>query len=457
MLLSDFDACYTILTKTVENTLPITMPENNQLFESARKQFEKALQYVTLSKDTVSILERPKEILEVSIPVRKDDGSLEIFTGYRIHYNDILGPMKGGIRYHQKVTRDEVQSLAFLMTFKCAVLGLPFGGAKGGVIVDPKTLTRHEVERLSRGYISAVYDFIGPDLDIPAPDVYTNETIMGWMFDEYSRISRKQVQAVITGKPLALGGSKGRNDATGRGASSIVMELMHNLKKDPKKTTVAIQGFGNAGYHLASILHKKGFIIKAVSDSKGGILANKHERLDPESLMKIKTEKGLLEGVYCEGTVCNLIDHKSITNEELLETEVDILIPAALENQITAKNAARIKAPIIVEVANGPITTEADTILTKNGITLIPDILANAGGVTVSYFEWLQNRAGEYWSEEEVHTKLHERMIAAFTEVDALKEKLDIPDYRTAAYAYGLQRIASATEAKGTTEYFRGK
>jgi glutamate dehydrogenase (NADP+) len=428
-----------------------------QLFESAKQQFERALQFVPLSEDAKKILERPKEVIEVSIPLRRDDGSLDIFTGFRVHYNDLLGPMKGGIRFHPQVSRDEVQSLAFWMTFKCAVVGLPFGGAKGGVVVDPKKLSRHDLEHLSRGYINAVYDFIGPDVDIPAPDVYTNETIMGWMADEYSRISRKQTPAVITGKPLSLGGSHGRDDATGRGAFYVLRELMRKLRKTPQQTSVAIQGFGNAGYHLAKLLKQHGYIIRALSDSQGGIMANKNDSLDPDSLMKVKREKGLLEGVYCEGSVCSAIEHRRITNEELLSLPVDILIPAALENQITAQNAMDVRAPIIVEVANGPTTAEADSILTRKNVIVIPDILANAGGVTVSYFEWLQNRAGWYWTKEEVYAKLEAMMVKAFKDVDELKTTLGIPDFRTAAYALGLKRIEAAIQAKGTTEYFREK
>lgn len=429
------------------------MSNNNHHFENAKKQFEEALKHIKISDDAKKILEKPKEILEVNIPLRMDDGRLEIFTGHRVHYNDILGPTKGGIRFHPDVNMDEVITLAFLMTFKCAIAGLPFGGAKGGVIVDPKKLTKHELERLSRGYIKAIYDFIGPDVDIPAPDVYTNEMIMGWMADEYSRIARKLTPAVITGKPVNLGGSLGRGDATARGAYYTIKELVKKMKLDEKGLRVAVQGFGNAGYHIAKLLHDDGFKIVAISDSKGGVYS-KNNSLDPDSIMKIKEEKGKIEGAYCKGTVCDDIEHEHITNEQLLELDVDILIPSAIEDQITGKNADKIKAKIICEVANGPTTPEADKILDKKGIISIPDILANAGGVTVSYFEWVQNKAGHYWDLEKVHKRLKEKMVNAFNEIYKIMKDMKI-NMRTAAYVYASKKIISAIDARGTAEYFR--
>ncbi|MBI2576546.1 Glu/Leu/Phe/Val dehydrogenase [Candidatus Woesearchaeota archaeon] len=427
--------------------------QKGSFFENSKRLFHKSLQHIAFSDDALKILDRPKETIEVTIPVRMDDGTLEVFTGYRVHYSDLLGPMKGGIRYHPLVNLDEVTSLAFLMAFKCAVVGLPFGGAKGGVIVDPKKLSKHELERLSRGYIRAIYEFIGPDIDIPAPDVYTNEMIMGWMADEYNKISRKLTPAVITGKPVSLGGSLGRNDATGRGAYYVLRELVKALKLKPKNLRVAIQGFGNAGFHAASLLHQDGFRIVGLSDSKGGILTE-HGTLDPSSIMRIKEKQGTLEGVYCKGTVCDVIDHKKVSNEQLLESNVDILIPAAIENQITKDNAGRIKAKIICEIANGPTTAEADELLAKKGKLVIPDILANAGGVTVSYFEWLQNRSGQYWSEKEVHAKLETMMIEGFRSVYSLQKSKKI-DMRTAAYAHAAKKIMGAIEARGTTAYFK--
>ncbi|MDP7115565.1 MAG: Glu/Leu/Phe/Val dehydrogenase [Candidatus Woesearchaeota archaeon] len=426
----------------------------SSLFESAKKQFEKSLEYLDISDDAKKTMEQPKEILEVAVPVRMDDGSLEIFKGFRVHYNDVLGPTKGGIRYHPDVSLDEVKSLAFWMTFKCAVVGIPFGGAKGGIIVDPKKLSKKELERLSRGYIRGIYDFIGPDLDIPAPDVYTNEMIMGWMTDEYSKIARKLTPAVITGKPVNLGGSLGRDDATARGAYYVINEYVKKLKLEPKKLKVAVQGFGNAGYHIVRLLKEDGYNIVALSDSKGGIFT-KNGTLDPDSVLKLKEEQGKLEGVYCEGTVCNIVEHEKITNDELLELDVDILIPSAIENQITKENADKIKAKIVCEIANGPTTPEADTVLFKKGITVIPDILANAGGVTVSYFEWVQNKAGYYWTREDVAERLKEIMVKAYKEVDSVTENKKI-DMRTAAYVVASNKIIKGIDAKGTSRYFRG-
>jgi len=422
------------------------------LFENAKTRIDSALKYVRISEDAKKILSEPKEIIEVSIPIRMDSGKLEVFNGYRVHYNDARGPTKGGIRYHPEVDMDEVKTLAFLMAFKCAVVNIPFGGAKGGIKVDSKRLSKAELERLSRGYIEAIYNFIGPDLDIPAPDVYTNEIIMGWMADEYNKIRRKLTPAVITGKPISMGGSQGRDDATAMGAYFVITETARVMNLSPKKTTVAVQGFGNAGYNIARMLKNEGYKIVGLSDSKGGIY-NKNG-FDPDSIQRVKLQKGMLEGVYCKGSVCDVIEHDKITNEELLELDVDILIPAALENQITEKNAENIKAKIIVEVANGPTTIEADTILNKKNKIVVPDILANAGGVTVSYFEWVQNKAGFYWTREDVYKRLREIMVRSFKDVNDRKDKYKT-DMRTASYILALERISSAIEAKGTEEYFR--
>ncbi|MAF34267.1 glutamate dehydrogenase [Candidatus Woesearchaeota archaeon] len=422
------------------------------LFDNALKQFHKSLKFLEFSDDAVKIMSQPKEIIQASIPIRKDDGSLEVFTGFRVHHNDVLGPTKGGIRFHPDVSLDEVQSLAFWMTFKCACVGIPFGGGKGGVIVDPKKLSRQELERLSRGYVRAVYDFIGPDQDIPAPDIYTNEMIMGWMADEYSKMSRKLTPAVITGKPVMLGGSKGRDVATAKGAYYVIKEYVKKAKLKEKGMRVAVQGFGNAGYHIARFLHDDGYKIVALSDSKGGIYSKKG--LDPVAVMEGKQGKGEMEGVYCQDSVCKVIPHDKITNEELLELECDLLIPSAIENQLTKNNAATIKAKLVCEIANGPTTPEADDILHDRKITVIPDILANAGGVTVSYFEWVQNRAGYYWTEEEVFDKLKPIMVKAFAEVYDTMKDLKI-DMRTAAYVVASKRIIEAIETKGTKAYFR--
>jgi len=425
----------------------------SETFNNARKQLEKAFKHIKLSADTKEILSVPKESLNVSIPVRMDDCSLKVFLGFRVRYNDSLGPTKGGIRYHPNVSYDEVEALSFWMTFKCSIAGLPYGGGKGGIIVDPKKLSKQELERLSRGYIAAIYDFIGPNRDIPAPDVYTNGTIMGWMTDEYGKIARKQVPAVITGKPISLGGSLGRDEATARGAYYIINKLIEKKELKKSELKVGIQGFGNAGYNLAVMLNEDGYQVIALSDSKGGILATKG-KLDPELVMKKKQEKGMIDAEYYSGSIKDDSEHKKITNEELLEADVDILIPAALENQITKSNANKIKAKIIVEVANGPTTPEADEILEKKNVLLIPDILANSGGVTVSYFEWVQNRQGYYWTLEEVRSKLKDKIIPAFESIyDIMTEKKI--DMRTAAYVYGLKRISEAIDAKGTEDYFK--
>ena len=339
------------------------------------------------------------------------------------------------------------------MTFKCAVAGLPFGGAKGGVIVNPKELSHLELERLTRGFIEQIADFIGPETDIPAPDMYTNAMIMGWMMDEYSKIHRRKTLAVITGKPIPLGGSLGRDDATGRGAYYCIKELERKRGAKPSDVRVAIQGFGNAGQHLARLLHADGYRVVAVSDSRGGIF--KEDGFDIPSLIHIKNESRQLKAVYCEGSVCEAVNAENISNEALLELNVDLLIPAALENQITEANAERIRAPVIVEVANGPVTTAADRVLNQRGILVVPDILANAGGVTVSYFEWVQNRAGLSWPVEQVHRQLKEIMTREFNVVHDLMERRGI-DMRTAAYAVGLSRIGEAIAAQGTARYFAG-
>lgn len=421
------------------------------IYEQALSRLDKAAAYAAIDREAVEKLKYPQACLEVSIPVRMDDGRLEIFTGYRVHHNDVRGPMKGGIRFHPQVSLDEVKSLAFWMTIKCAVVGIPFGGGKGGVIVEPKHLSRMELERLSRGYIKAIANFIGPDTDIPAPDVYTNAMIMGWMMDEYSQIVRHISPGVITGKPIPLGGSQGREDATARGGYHCIKELERLRQWDPKNITVAVQGFGNAGQFIAELLYKDGYKIVAISDSKGGIY--RPQGFDIPSIIHVKRNSKELQAVYCEGSVCQLVDAKNITNDELLELGVDILIPAALENQITEHNAARIKAPYILELANGPTTMAADEILFQLGKLVIPDILANAGGVTVSYFEWVQNRMGFYWSLNEVHQRLEEIMLREFNNVYAQMEKHNI-DMRTAAYIHALNRHSEAVVALGTHEFF---
>jgi glutamate dehydrogenase (NADP+) len=417
------------------------------LLADANQRLDKALRYVTIHEDAIERLKFPKASLTVSIPVRMDDGSLRVFQGYRVRYDDSRGPTKGGIRFHPNVTLDEVQSLAFWMTFKCAALNLPFGGAKGGITLNPKELSKFELERLSRGYIDLIADFIGPDVDIPAPDVYTNPTIMGWMMDQYSTIRRQITPAVVTGKPIPMGGSLGRETATAMGAFFTIQTLMPKFDRRPETTTVAVQGFGNAGSVIAELLFRAGYKVVAVSDSQGGVYAA--QGLDIPSIRRLKEATRGIKAVYCHSTVCSTVDHQTLTNAELLELDVDILIPAALENQITTENAERIKARYIFEVANGPITSGADQILESKGIQVFPDILVNAGGVTVSYFEWVQNRGGYYWSLEEVNQRLQQKMTHETELIWATAQELAC-SMRTAAYVHALKRLAESIEVKGT-------
>lgn len=424
---------------------------HDAIFEDAIQRLDRAFQYANIDQEALLKLKHPKAILQVAVPVRMDDGKLRIFPGYRVRHDDTRGPTKGGIRYHPDVDLGEVKALAFWMTCKCAVVGIPYGGAKGGVAVNPKELSRLELERLSRGFIEQICDFIGPETDVPAPDVYTNAMIMGWMMDEYSSIRRQRTPHVITGKPIPLGGSLGRDDATGRGAYYCIKELEAHRHWNPAEVRVAVQGFGNAAQSVARLLHADGYKIVAVSDSRGGIY--KEDGFDVPSLIYGKNETRRLRAVYCEGSVCETIQADSITNEELLELDVDLLIPAALENQITHENANRIQAPVIIEVANGPVTSEADETLAGKGKLLVPDILANAGGVTVSYFEWVQNKSGDYWDLEKVQHRLKDIMSREFGLIYEFMREKEI-DMRTAAYAQALSRIGAAVEAQGTSTYF---
>ncbi|MBW4544351.1 MAG: Glu/Leu/Phe/Val dehydrogenase [Symplocastrum torsivum CPER-KK1] len=424
---------------------------SDSLFSDASKRLQAALKYVSISDDAIEHLKYPKSSLSVSIPVRMDDGSLKVFQGYRVRYDDTRGPAKGGVRYHPNVSLDEVQSLAFWMTFKCAALNLPFGGGKGGITVDPKALSKLELERLSRGYIDAIADFIGPDVDILAPDVYTNAMIMGWMMDQYSIIRRQISPAVVTGKPITMGGSLGRDGATATGAFFVIESIMPKFEQVPQETTVAIQGFGNAGAVLAELLAKAGYKVVAISDSQGGIYAK--SGLDIPSIRHYKAAGNGVKAVYCRNSVCNIVEHEVITNQELLALDVDILIPAALENQITEENANTINAKYIFEAANGPVTSAADRILEAKGIYVFPDILVNAGGVTVSYFEWVQNRSGLYWTLEEVNQRLKQKIVEETNRIWSISQELAV-SMRTAAYVHALNRLGEALNAKGTRDYY---
>ncbi len=382
-----------------------------------------------LTEEQFARLSHPDRVIEVSIPVLMDSGETQIFIGYRAQYNNVLGPYKGGIRYHWGVTYDEVKALSFWMTIKCAALGLPLGGGKGGVIVDPKKLSKHELEQLSRGYVQKLWRYLGSDIDVPAPDVYTNGEIMGWMRDEFEKCSGKKDPGVITGKPVSEGGSEVREYATAQGGVYCVEELSEKKGFIPENTTIAVQGFGNAGSYMAEILSQKGYRIVAVSDSKGGVYA-------PEGI-NIATLK---EYKRTHGSVANFPDTQHISNEELLQLPVDILIPAALESVITAENAEKITARTILELANGPTTPEADEILSKKGIVIVPDVLANAGGVTVSCFEWQQNITGEHWTAEVVLSKLETAMKHAFGDIWNTSEEYHI-SLRKAAFVRAIKQI----------------
>lgn len=426
----------------------------NNIYTEALSRLDLASSYTSVDSEAIEKLKHSKLCMKVSVPVRMDDGSQKIFDGFRVHYNDLRGPTKGGIRFHPSVNIEEMEAFAFLMTMKCAVVGIPFGGAKGGISVDPKELSPMELERLSRNYIDLIADYIGPEKDILAPDLYTNPMIMSWMLDQYSNIVRHASPAVVTGKPVPLGGSQGREGATGRGAYYCIKELEKKREWNPEKMRVAIQGFGNVAQSVAELLHQDKYKIVAVSDSKGGIYQEKG--LDILKVIQAKKSAKSVTEIYCKGSVCEVTNAKQITNKKLLELDVDVLIPAALENQITKDNASKIKAPVIVEIANGPTTVDADKILNKKGTVIVPDILANAGGVTVSYFEWVQNKYGYYWSLKKVHKELHKIMSHEFKNVCHLMAKHNV-DMRTAAYIHALNRHCDAVSSMGTYSYFANK
>ena len=411
----------------------------------AQRQLKKVSKKVTLPPLLLAELSQPHRIIRVSLPMTMDNGQVKVFEGYRVQHNNILGPYKGGLRYHPNVSMDEVQALAFWMSMKCAVVDIPFGGGKGGITVNPKELSEKELERLSKLFINRLGTTIGPTIDVPAPDVNTNPQIMSWMTDEYSRLVGKKTPAVITGKPLLKGGSQGRTEATGLGGSYVLLELLRLMKKNPKNMTVAVQGFGNVGYYIASFLTKAGMKVVAVSDSKEGIYVA--EGLNPEMTLECKKKKGYLSGCYCVGSVCDLNKGRKITNDELLQLPVDILVPAALENVITGENVKNIKAKIILEMANGPVTDDADLALQQKGTIVIPDILANSGGVATSYYEWYQNMHRQKWSKEKVFKKLKTQMQKVTGEVwkDLKKQKVTMRD---AAYIVALQRIAKKYKTK---------
>ncbi len=407
-------------------------------FENVLRQMEAARPYLEgVSDDLFEALKYPREVLVMHLPVKMDDGKIKVFKAYRSHHNNARGPYKGGVRYHPDVTLEEVMALSAWMTWKCSTVGIPYGGGKGGIACNPKEMSQAELERLSRAYSLAISRFVGVDYDIPAPDVYTNPQVMAWFVDTYEKVKGWSEPGVYTGKPIIIGGSEGRGDATSRGGAFVTREAMKVLGIK-EGATCAIQGYGNAG----SFAHKLytellGVKVVAVSDSKGGIYNPKG--LDYEKVMEVKTKTG---------SVVNYEDADKITNEELLELEVDILVPAALENVITKDNADKIKAKVISELANGPVTPDADKILFDKGIVCLPDILANAGGVTVSYFEWVQGRMGYWWSLERIHEELDKIMTKAFHDIYNIHKKHNI-DMRTAAYVLSIGRVAEAMKVRG--------
>ncbi|HEV8697051.1 MAG TPA: Glu/Leu/Phe/Val dehydrogenase [Candidatus Limnocylindrales bacterium] len=406
-------------------------------WEVAQRQFDLAAERLNLDPGLRLVLREPRREFTCHFPVHMDDGSVQVFTGYRVQHNLGRGPAKGGIRYHQDVTLDEVKALAMWMTWKCAVVGIPYGGGKGGVIVDPKRLSQKELEALTRRFFTEIEVLVGPEKDIPAPDVNTNAQIMAWMMDTYSMHAGFTVPGVVTGKPISLGGSEGRLEATARGTVFCIIEAARHNGIELPKARVAVQGFGNAGSIAARLISEEGANVVAVSDSTGGI--HQPDGLEISRVIAWKSEHGTVQGFP---------GSKDITNAEVLEVDCDILIPAALENQITAANAGNIKAKLIAEAANGPTTPEADEILFKNWKFMIPDILCNAGGVTVSYFEWVQDLNRDHWSESVVNSKLKEIMVKAFVETLAVARREQC-DMRTAAYLVAVKRVADAMDMRG--------
>lgn len=411
--------------------------ENLNPFQIAQQQFDTAAEYLKLPKDLCEVLKRPKRQLIVSIPIEMDDGRVHVYEGYRVQHNIARGPAKGGIRYHPDVTLDEVKALASWMTWKCATVNIPYGGGKGGVICDPKNMSKRELERLTRRYTSEIILIIGPDQDIPAPDVYTDSQTMAWIMDTYSMTKGYSCLGVVTGKPVSLGGSLGRNEATAQGCFFVTQEAA-KLKGIPLKgATAAVQGCGNAGGILARFYHEAGSKVIAITDSKGG--AYNPKGLDVPALLAYKQKTG---------QIADFPEADSISNEKILELECDILAPCALENVITQKNASKVRAKIIAEGANGPTTPAADDVFFKNDIMVLPDILANAGGVTVSYFEWVQDLQGFFWDEDNVNRQLQRIMTGSFHDVYKIAQKYNV-SMRTAAYILAIDRVASATLVRG--------
>lgn len=410
--------------------------EGNDLLLSTQEVIKEALDKLGYPEEAFELMKEPIRMMTVRIPVRMDDGKVKVFTGYRAQHNDAVGPTKGGVRFHPSVTEDEVKALSIWMTLKAGIVDLPYGGGKGGIVCDPRQMSFRELEALSRGYVRAISQIVGPTKDIPAPDVFTNSQIMAWMMDEYSRIDEFNNPGFITGKPLVLGGSHGRESATAKGVTICIEEACKRVGIDLKGARVIVQGFGNAGSFLSKFMYDMGAKVIAISDVEGALY-------DPDGL----DIDYLLDRRDSFGTVTNLFENR-ISNKEMLELETDILVPAAVQNQITIDNAHNINAKIVVEAANGPTTLEATKILTERGILIVPDVLASAGGVTVSYFEWVQNNQGYYWKEEEIQEKLREVLVKAFDNVYTTAQTRQV-DMRLAAYMVGVRKITEAARFRG--------
>jgi glutamate dehydrogenase (NAD(P)+) len=409
------------------------------VYGTALAQYDRAVRYLNLSDGVSEYLRYPRREFSVNFPVRRDDGKVEIFTGYRVHHSTVMGPSKGGMRYSLAVNLDEIRALAMWMTWKCALVNIPYGGAKGGVVVDPKTLSRDELERLTRRFTAELIPLISPTMDIPAPDMGTNAQVMAWMMDTYSMTVGYSVPAIVTGKPINIGGSLGRNEATGRGVIACMVEAIkgHGFGKPTNETSIVVQGFGNVGMHAAAFAHSLGFKIVGVSDVNGGL--HNANGLDIPALRNYYAETGTLAGSALGDEV---------TNSELLALPCDVLAPCAMEGQITGKNAAQVKAKMVVEGANGPTTPDADDILIDKGVFLVPDILANAGGVVVSYFEWVQDLQAFFWDQEEVYRQLQRAMARSYYATEATAEEYGV-DMRTAAQILAIRRVADALETRG--------
>jgi len=420
-----------------QSTLAMAAEAVEDPWLNAQRQYDAAADLLGLKPGVRAFLREAQRQLIVAFPVKMDDGSFRMFDGYRVQHNLARGPAKGGIRYHQGVTLSEVKALAMWMTWKCAAVGIPFGGAKGGVVVDPKKLSMGELERLTRRYAAEISVLIGPDRDIPAPDVNTTPQVMAWIMDTMSMSAGHSIPAAVTGKPIAVGGSQGRNEATGRGVAVVALRACEHLGRDPRQSTVAVQGFGNAGSIAARLMAADGFSIRAVSDTGGAIWSDK-----PLSVLEV------LEHKRTTGSVAGFPGTRAISSAELLAAPVDVLVPAALENQITGRNAGAVQASLILEAANGPVSPEADDILARKGVTLVPDIIANAGGVTVSYFEWVQDLQSFFWEEKEINERLEHIMNASFEATWQASQHLGVP-LRLGAYTIAVQRVAEATSARG--------